>query len=170
MNLVIKSQMENTFDSDCAVEEQPYLLDTTRRINLGSVLNITPVDPGKGGFCALESTVEFGKPLQDWFEMALKAETPVKVPLRASWGEDEDEVEEEPLKEDSEDEESDPFEDFDEDDFDDDFDDDFEEELDDEYEIEPADDGLVADPDADLGKGDILEEDEETSPEVDDID
>ena len=168
MNFVIKSQMENMFDGDCAVAEQPYLSDTTRRINLGSVLDITPADPDKGSLCSLESTVEFGKPLQDWFEMALKAETPVKVPLRASWGDDEDEVEEEPLKEDSEDEESDPFEDFDEDDFDDDFDDDFEEELDDEYEIEPADDGLVADPD--LGNGDILEEDEEIGPDIDEID
>ena len=170
MNFVIKSQMENMFDGNCAVEEQPYLSDTTRRINLGSVLDITTVDPDKGSLYSVESTVEFGKPLQDWFEMALKAETPIKVPLRASWGEEEDEVEEEPLKEDSEDEESDPFEDFDEDDFDDDFDDDFEEELDDEYEIEPADDGLVADPDADLGKGGILEEDEEIGPDVDDID
>ena len=112
MNLVIKSQMENMFDGNCAVEEQPYLSDTTRRINLSSVLDITTVDPDKGSLYPVESTVEFGKPLQDWFEMALKAETPIKVPLRASWGEDEDEVEEEPLKEDSEDEESDPFEDF----------------------------------------------------------
>ena len=169
MNLVIKSQMENRFDGDCAVEEQPYMLDTTRRINLGLVLDVAPIDQDNGSFHAAEPTVEFGKPLQDWFEMALKAETPVKVPLRASWGEDEDEAEEEPVKEDSEDEESDPFEDFDEDDFDDDFDDDFEEELDDEYEIEPADDGLVADPDADLGNGDILEEDEEIGPDVDDV-
>ncbi len=162
--------MENMFGGDCAVEEQPYPHDSTRRINLGSVLDTTPVNADKGVLCDLGPSVEFGKPLQDWFEMALKAETPIRVPLRASWGEDEDEVEEEPLKEDSEDEESDPFEDFDEDDFDDDFDDDFEEELDDEYEIEPADDGLVADPDADLGKGDILEEDEEIGPDVDDID
>ena len=185
MNLVIKSQMENMFDGDCAVEEQPYPPDTTRRIpyvgpavpsrtiNLGSVLEMSPDDPDdpkKGKFHAVDPTVEIGKPLQDWFEMALKAETPVKVPLRASWGEDEDEAEEEPVKEDSEDEDSDPFEDFDEDDFDDDFDDDFEEELDDEYEIEPADDGLVADPNADLANGDILEEDEEIGPDADDID
>jgi len=168
--------MENMFGGDCAVEEQPYPHDSTRRtnstrsINLGSVLDLNPADLGKGVVLALEPTVEIGKPLQDWFEMALKAETPIKVPLRASWGDDEEEVEEEPLKEDSEDEESDPFEDFDEDDFDDDFDDDFEEELDDEYEIEPADDGLVADPDADLGNNDILEEDEEIGPDVDDID
>jgi len=101
--------------------------------------------------------------------MALKVETPVKT-ARASWREDEDETEEEPIKEDTEDEETDPFEDFDEDDFDEDFDDDFEEELDDEYEIEPADDGLVTDPDADLGNAGILDEDEEIGPDADEID
>ncbi|HUP77527.1 MAG TPA: hypothetical protein VM260_03130 [Pirellula sp.] len=170
MNLIIKPQMENVFDGDCAVEEQPHLSKQTGRTNLGSVLEIAPVDKDKGSFGALDPNVEFGKPLQDWFEMALNSETPIKVPLRASWGDDEDEVEEEPLKEDTEDEESDPFEDFDEDDFDDDFDDDFEEEHDDEYEIEPADDGLVNDPDADLANGNVLEEDEEIGPEVDDID
>ena len=98
--------------------------------------------------------------------MALQAETPIRGSTRASWGEDEDEAEEEPIKEETEEEETDPFEDFDEDDFDDDFDDDFEEELDDEYEIEPADDGLVTESDADLANGDILEEDEEVGPEV----
>ena len=54
--------------------------------------------------------------------------------------------------------------------FDDDFDDDFEEELDDEYEIEPADDGLVTDADVELGNGEILDEDEEIGPDIDEID
>ncbi len=81
----------------------------------------------------------------DWFEAALLAQSPIVKPPRNSWGEDEEEVEDEPAdeEEDGEEEDPDPFEDFDEDDFDDEFDDDFEEELEDEYEIEPADDGMV---------------------------
>ena len=169
MNLVIKSQVENMFDGDCAVEDQPFVSDATCGIDLRIVLDIDPADATNGDVGTAETVVELGRPIQDWFEMALKADTPVKGSVRASWGEDEDETEEEPIKEDTEDEDPDPFEDFDEDDFDDDFDDDFEEELDDEYEIEPADDGLVSDPDADLGNGEILNEDEEVGPNVDEI-
>lgn len=170
MNLVINSQIENMHDGDCAVEDQPFLPEPTYGIELNSVLDLLPSDAFKGEIGTIEPVVEFGRPLQDWFEMALKVETPVKGPVRASWGEDEDETEEEPVKEDTDDEETDPFEDFDEDDFDDDFDDDFEEELDDEYEIEPADDGLVTDPDADLGNAKILDEEEEVDPDADEID
>lgn len=169
MNLVIKSQLENMFDGDCAVEDQPFLPGATCGMGLNTVLDSDPADTLDSDIETAEPYVEFGKPNQDWFEMALQAETPVKKSVRASWGEDEDEAEEEPIKEDTEDEDPDPFEDFDEDDFDDDFDDDFEEELDDEYEIEPADDGLVTDPDADLGNSEILDEDEETSPDADEI-
>ncbi len=170
MNLVIKSQLENNYDGNCAVEDQPFAPDVQCRISLATVLDVDPSDADKGDDVAIEPAVEFGKPLQDWFEMALKVETPVRGSIHASWGEDEDETEEEPLKEESEDEDSDPFEDFDEDDFDDDFDDDFEEELDDEYEIEPADDGLVTDADADIGNGDVLDEEEEVGPDIDEID
>ncbi|MCE3018288.1 MAG: hypothetical protein LW870_20735, partial [Pirellula sp.] len=73
----------------------------------------------------------------DWFEMALQAELPTR-PVRNSWGDDDEDVEEEIPDEEvvpADDEDPDPFDDFDEEDFDDDFDDDFEEELDDEYEI-----------------------------------
>ena len=170
MNLVINSQIENMLDGACAVEDHPFLPEPTYGIESNSVLNTYPSAAVNGDIGTIEPSVDFGRPLQDWFEMALKVETPVKGPVRASWGEDEDETEEEPVKEDAEDEETDPFEDFDEDDFDDDFDDDFEEELDDEYEIEPADDGLVTDPDADLGNAEILDEEEEVVPDADEID
>jgi hypothetical protein len=96
----------------------------------------------------------------DWFEMALQAELPVR-PIRSSWGDDDEDVEEEIPDEDAvpaDDEDPDPFDDFDEEDFDDDFDDDFEEELDDEYEIEPKDDGFVIgteDPDLDPDEEEI---------------
>ncbi len=170
MNLVINSQIENMLDGDCAVEDQPFLSEPTYGIELKLVLDTDPDDAVNGDIGTIDPSVELGKPLQDWFEMALKVETPAKGPVRASWGEDEDETEEEPIKEDTEDEEADPFEDFDEDDFDDDFDDDFEEELDDEYEIEPADDGMVTDPNADLGNAGILDEDEEIGPDADELD
>ena len=170
VNRVNKPQMINRFDGDCAVEDQPFVPGASCGIDLSTVLDIDPSDVSDCVIGTIEPVVEFGKPLQDWFEMALKVETPIRGSVRASWGEDEDETEEDPVKEETEDEDPDPFEDFDEDDFDDDFDDDFEEELDDEYEIEPADDGLVADPDADLANGDILDEDEEIGPDVDDID
>ena len=167
MNLVIKSHLENSFDGNCAVEDEPYLPSLTCGIDLSTVQDIDPTDIDNGDASAIEPVVELGKPLQDWFEMALNVESPVRGPVRASWGEDEDETEEGPIKEETEDEDSDPFEDFDEDDFDDDFDDDFEEELDDEYEIEPADDGLVTE--ADTGNSEILEEDEEIGPDVEEI-
>lgn len=170
MNLVINSQIEDILDGDYAVEDQPFLPEATYRIESNSMRDAHPSDAVNGDIGTIEPAVEFGRPLQDWFEMALKVETPVKGPACASWGEDEEETEEEPIKEDTDDEETDPFEDFDEDDFDDDFDDDFEEELDDEYEIEPADDGLVTDPDADLGNAEILDEEEEVGPDADEID
>ena len=158
------------FDGDCAVEDQPFLPGATCELHLNTDLKVDPAEASHGDIRTLEPSVESGKPLQDWFEMALKAETPVRGSVRASWGEDEDEIEEEPIKEEPEEDDPDPFEDFDEDDFDDDFDDDFEEELDDEYEIEPADDGLVTDPDADLGNAEILDEEEEIGPDADEID
>ena len=167
MNLVIKSQLENMFDGDYAVEDQPFVFDATCGIDLSIVLDIDPADATNGDIGTAETVVELGRPIQDWFEMALNADTPVKGSVRASWGEDEDETEEEPIKEDSEDEDPDPFEDFDEDDFDDDFDDDFEEELDDEYEIEPADDGLVPGAVEDVND-EIMDEDEEIEPGLDD--
>ena len=169
MNLVINSQVENTFDGDCTVKDLPYSTEPTYEFSFQTVLNIDPADSDSGDLGVVEPAVEFGKPLQDWFEMALQSETPKIGPIRASWGEDEDETEEEPVKEDAEEEEADPFEDFDEDDFDDDFDDDFEEELDDEYEIEPADDGLVTDADADLANGEVLDEDEEIGPNIEEV-
>ena len=166
MNLVINSQLKNMFDGNCAVQDIPFPPESHCEIEQQTVPSNDPNEARKGDVGDLETAVEFGKPIQDWFEMALQAETPIRGSTRASWGEDEDEAEEEPIKEETEEEETDPFEDFDEDDFDDDFDDDFEEELDDEYEIEPADDGLVTESDADLANGDILEEDEEIGPEV----
>lgn len=96
----------------------------------------------------------------DWFEMALQSELPSR-PIRNSWGDDDEDVEEEIPEEEAvpaDDEDPDPFDDFDEEDFDDDFDDDFEEELDDEYEIEPKDDGFVIgteDPDLDPDEEEI---------------
>jgi len=169
VNLVINSQAENSFDGDCTVQDLPYSNEPICEFGLQTVLDIDAADAGKGDVGVIEPTVELGKPLQDWFEMALQVETPKRGSVRASWGEDEDETEEEPIKEDAEEEEADPFEDFDEDDFDDDFDDDFEEELDDEYEIEPADDGLVTDADADLANGDVHGEDEEIGPDIEEV-
>ena len=89
--------------------------------------------------------------VDDWFEAALQTSAasplPMRPPIRSSWGDDEDEADEDDLPEEAaperEDDEPDPFDDFDEEDFDDDFDDDFEEELEDEYQIEPADDGML---------------------------
>lgn len=170
MNLVIKSTLENNFDNDCTQQGPSFASNDSCNFDLATVQDIDPSDADDGDVETLEPAVEFGKPLQDWFEMALKVDSPKRGSIRASWGEDEDEIEEEPLKEDGEDEDADPFEDFDEDDFDDDFDDDFEEELDDEYEIEPADDGLVTDADVDLGNGEILDEEEEIGPDIDEID
>ncbi len=101
----------------------------------------------------------------DWFELALQTEAPAARPVINSWGDDDEEGDEEIPDEDApeeEDEDPDPFEDFDEEDFDDDFDDDFEEELDDEYEIEPKDDGFAAelgeDSDEDLDDADVDED------------
>jgi hypothetical protein len=79
----------------------------------------------------------------DWFEMALQAELPTR-PVRNSWGDDDEDVEEEIPDEEvvpADDEEPDPFE-----------------ELDDEYEIEPKDDGFVIgtdDPDLEPDEEDI---------------
>lgn len=170
MNLVNNSQSENMFDGDCAVQDLPFSPEPICQINIRAVSIEDPSEAVNGDLDIVEPPLELDEPIQDWFELALQAETPKRGSPRASWGEDEDEVEEDPLKEDVEEEEQDPFEDFDEDDFDDDFDDDFEEELDDEYEIEPADDGLVTDPDADLANGEVLDEDEEIGPDIDEID
>jgi hypothetical protein len=159
--VIIKSDLQNIFNLE-------YDPSASYGIELTTVLDVDPADIAQADAETIEPNVEFGKPLQDWFEMALKTEEPARRVVRASWGEDEDETEEEPIKEEPEEDEPDPFEDFDEDDFDDDFDDDFEEELDDEYEIEPADDGLAVDPDADLAPGEILDEEEEIGPSVDD--
>jgi len=169
VNLVIHTRLENGFDGNCAVQDEPYASEVTCGIELATVIDIDPADANNSELVTVEPPVEFGKPLQDWFEMALKVESPARPPIQVSWGEDEDELEEEPVKEDADEDEQDPFEDFDEDDFDDDFDDDFEEELDDEYEIEPADDGLVADADVEPGSGEILDEEEEIGPEIDEV-
>jgi len=166
---VIKSQSENTFDGQRDVRDEAFVPGASCGVDLTTALAIDPCDDANGDFVVHEPNVEFGKPLQDWFEMALRVESPARKPAKASWGEEEDETEEEPAKEDSDEDDSDPFEDFDEDDFDDDFDDDFEEELDDEYEIEPADDGLVSDADVDSGS-EILDEDEEVGPGLEEID
>lgn len=87
----------------------------------------------------------------DWFDAALRVDGPSMpvrpTPIRSSWGDDDEDGDDEIPEGDDEavedEEEPDPFDDFDEEDFDDDFDDDFEEELEDEYEIEPADDGML---------------------------
>ena len=119
--------------------------------------------------CPLEPNTDQGgnSPSQDsceadWFELALQTEAPrprpiptldpivsslAPPPVKNSWGDDEEESDEELPEDESKesDDDPDPFEDFDEEDFDDDFDDDFEEELEDEYEIEPKDDGFAID-------------------------
>lgn len=110
----------------------------------------------------------------DWFEQALQTEAPRSrpvstistlpiVPVKNSWGDDEEEADEELTEEESgeEEDEPDPFEDFDEEDFDDDFDDDFEEELEDEYEIEPKDDGFAIEEDADDSGSELDDDDED---------
>lgn len=104
------------------------------------------------------------EPAQDWFDAALKIEPAIR-PVRSSWGDDDEDTDEELPVEDGEEEEQDPFEDFDEDDFDDDFDDDFEEELDDEYEIEPADDGMATETE-DGTVDPELADDEEVEPDL----
>lgn len=168
MKLIHNSQTKNGLDGNCVVEEQPFSTVGTCGIDLSKALDFESDDDS-----AIEPhnqpSVEFGEPFQDWFEMALKAETPVRAPVKNSWGGDEEESEDELPLGDTEDGEQDPFEDFDEDDFDDDFDDDFEEELDDEYEIEPADDGLVPGVVEDIDE-EILDEEEEIEPGVSDVD
>lgn len=168
MNLLIKSHMQNEVEGNCAVAEQPFGAEASCGIDLSTALEIEPIDSANERLGVHEPIDEFGQPVQDWFEMALKTESPTRPPVRNSWGEDEEEGEDELPGEEGDEEEQDPFEDFDEDDFDDDFDDDFEEELDDEYEIEPADDGLVTEvPDDDLDDVEILDEDEEVDPGID---
>jgi hypothetical protein len=168
VKLVINSQMDDSLDGDCAVQDHPLVPGVSCGVDLSKALEFEP-EFDQGLEIDNSPTVEFGQPLQDWFELALQAETPARAPVRSSWGEDEEEGDEEIPGGDADEEEQDPFEDFDEDDFDDDFDDDFEEELDDEYEIEPADDGLVPgvveDPDQE-----VLDEDEEIEPGIDDLD
>ena len=165
MKLVIDSKMQNALDGDCAIQKPLFVPGMSCGIDLSQALIIEP---------ELESdqesqpSVEFGQPLQDWFELALKAETPRLAANKNTWGEDEEDVEDEVPGAGTEEDEQDPFDDFDEDDFDDDFDDDFEEELDDEYEIEPADDGLVPGVVEDT-QDEILDEDEEIDPGLDDL-
>ena len=161
--------MEKEATGDCAVADLPYVGDSFVGSETETALDFQPIGDDSGDGFATEPPVEFGRPLQDWFELALQAESPAPVPVRNSWGEDEEEGDDELPGEDGDEEEQDPFEDFDEDDFDDDFDDDFEEELDDEYEIEPADDGLVTEvPDEELDGEGILDEDEEVDPGIED--
>lgn len=165
MKLVINSKMQNALDGDCAVQEPRLVPGMSCGIDLSQALVLEPeLDLDQDS----QPSVEFGQPLQDWFELALKAETPRLAPVKNSWGEDEEDVEDDIPGDDVEEEEQDPFDDFDEDDFDDDFDDDFEEELDDEYEIEPADDGLVPGAVEDVDE-EILDEDEEIDPGLDDL-
>jgi hypothetical protein len=168
VKLIHNSQTKNGLDGNCAVEDQPFGTVASCGMDLSKVLDFEP-DYDSAMEPHNQPSVEFGEPLQDWFEMALKAETPVRAPAKNSWGEDEEEGEDELPIGDTEDEEQDPFEDFDEDDFDDDFDDDFEEELDDEYEIEPADDGLVPGAVEDIDE-EILDEEEEIEPGISDVD
>ena len=92
MNLVIKSQLENMFDGDCAVKDQPFVPNATCGIDLSTVLDIDSSDGTNADIGTVEPVIEFGRPIQDWFEMALKADTPIKGSVRASWGEDEDEM------------------------------------------------------------------------------
>jgi hypothetical protein len=168
VRLIINSQMDEVLDRDRTAITQPFAPGISCGVDLSTALQIEP-DLDQGFDSDACPPVEFGQPLQDWFEMALQVATPVRPSVKNSWGEDEEEGDEEIPGEDVDDEEQDPFEDFDEDDFDDDFDDDFEEELDDEYEIEPADDGLVPATSEDLDE-EILDEDEEIEPGVDDLD
>jgi hypothetical protein len=173
VKLVINSQVENgrtddmlghdSLDGNCAVQEPPFVPGMSCGVDLSQALIIEPELDSDSDVDA-QPAVEFGQPLQDWFEMALKSEAPKPAPVRNSWGEDEEDAEDDLPGEEGEDEDQDPFEDFDEDDFDDDFDDDFEEELDDEYEIEPADDGLVPGAVEDLEDEDL---DEEVDPNAD---
>lgn len=165
MKLVIDSKMQNALDGDCAVQEPMLVPGMSCGIDLSQALVL---DPELDSDLDSQPSVEFGQPLQDWFELALKAETPRLAPVKNSWGEDEEDVEDDIPGDDVEEDEQDPFDDFDEDDFDDDFDDDFEEELDDEYEIEPADDGLVPGAVEDIDE-EILDEDEEIDPGLDDL-
>ena len=169
MKLVINSQTENDLDGNCAVKDGDFVPEVTCGIDLSNALEFEPGYDREGEF-EIQPSVELGQPLQDWFEMALQTEVPARVPLKNSWGEDEEEGEDEVPGDDLDEEEQDPFEDFDEDDFDDDFDDDFEEELDDEYEIEPADDGLVPGGIVDDTDEKILDEDEEIEPDLNELD
>jgi hypothetical protein len=153
---------------NCAVEDLPAVPEISCGVDLTKALDFdSEADLG----AEISPSVEFGQPLQDWFELALQAETPVRGPVRNSWGEDDEDAEDEIPADDVEEDDQDPFEDFDEDDFDDDFDDDFEEELEDEYEIEPSDEGLVpgAGPDVDE---ELLDDEEsvDLDPGIEDID
>lgn len=162
----MNSKVQNAVDGDCSVQEPPFVPGMSCGIDLSQALIIEPeLDLDE----ASQPSVEFGQPLQDWFELALKAETPRLAPIN-SWGEDEEDVEDDIPGEGLEEDDQDPFDDFDEDDFDDDFDDDFEEELDDEYEIEPADDGLVPGVVEDADE-EVLDEDEdeEIDPSLEDL-
>ena len=144
--------MQNALDGDCAVQEPTLVPGMSCGIDLSQALVL---DPELDSDLDSQPSVEFGQPLQDWFELALKAETPRLAPVKNSWGEDEEDVEDDIPGDDVEEDEQDPF-------------DDFEEELDDEYEIEPADDGLVPGAVEDIDE-EILDEDEEIDPGLDDL-
>ena len=83
MNLDIHSRSEDGFDGNCAVQDEPYLPDATCGIDLATVIDIDPSDVHSSDIDTVEPPVEFGKPLQDWFEMALKVESPARPPMNA---------------------------------------------------------------------------------------
>lgn len=166
VRLVINSQMSDDLDGDCAIQENP-IHELSCGIDLKNALTYDPASESELGD---GPSVDFGSPLQDWFEMALQSEAPKRAPIRNSWGDEDEDADDDLSEEELDEEEQDPFEDFDEDDFDDDFDDDFEEELDDEYEIEPADDGMVPGMEED-GDEDLPEdEDIDIDPGIEDLD
>ena len=92
MKLIHNSQTKNGLDGNCAVEEQPFGTVASCGIDLSKAMDFEP-DYDSAMEPQNQPSVEFGEPLQDWFEMALKAETPVRAPAKNSWGEDEEEGE-----------------------------------------------------------------------------
>ena len=94
MKLIHNSQTKNGLDGNCAVEEQPFGTVASCGMDLSKALDFEP-DYDSAMEPQNQPSVEFGEPLQDWFEMALNAETPVRAPAKNSWGEDEEEGEDE---------------------------------------------------------------------------
>lgn len=130
---------------------------------------LAPLQPASGDEKTGECSNSTSSNEPDWFELALQTVAPVVRPIMSSWGDDDDEADEEIPDEDAneEEEDPDPFEDFDEEDFDDDFDDDFEEELEDEYEIEPKDDGFAFDDGTEEVDPDLIDDDGAETPNED---